>query len=51
MDDAEIMEGFDRISEKIVDAIEAHTTQQMEILMRLERAILALGGLTIYGDD
>ena len=51
MDDAEIMVGCNQISEKIVDAIEAHTTQQMEILMRLERAILAIGGLTIYSDD
>jgi len=47
MDDEEIMVVFDRIAEKIVDAIEANTAQQVEIVGRLERIIFALGNLTI----
>ena len=47
MDDAEIMVVFDRIADKIVDAIEANTVEQVEIVGRLARIIFALGNLTI----
>ena len=50
MDDAEIMAVLDRIAEKIVDAIEANTIQQIEIVGRLERIIFALGNLTVDDD-
>ena len=50
MDDAEIMVVFDRIADKIVDAIEANTVEQVEIVGRLERIIFALGNLTIDDD-
>ena len=50
MDDAEIMVVLDQIAEKIVDAIEANTVQQVEIVGRLERIIFALGNLTIDDD-
>jgi FtsZ-binding cell division protein ZapB len=42
MNDTEIMEAFNEIAEKIVEAIEANTLQQIEISSKLERIIAAI---------
>ncbi len=50
MNDTEIMEAFNGIAEKIVEAIKWNTAQQVEIVEKLDGIIVALGVLVVDDD-